>query len=666
VSIVKQGANIELVRTLPEHCRMCYTCVRECPAKAIRIEEGQAEVVASRCIGCGNCVRVCTQRAKAMYDSRQEVNDLLAADEPVAAVVAPSFPAEFSNFSFRRFVGMVRALGFDRVNEVAFGADLVADRYRRLLDKPDGNRYIATSCPAIVAFVERYHPALVDSLAPIVSPMVATARMLRHLYGDDMKIVFIGPCIAKKGELVSEHLDSELDAGLTFRELRMMFEEQGITPDEAERSEFDPPDGGPGALFAISRGLLQAASIEENLVDGRVVAADGRSNFVEAIKEFETGHLEAKLLEALACSGCINGPGFSDGGSLFSRRNQVSRYVRDRIGQFDWHKWRKQMQECADLDLGRGYEADDQRIPVPSGEELQKILARLGKARPEDELNCGACGYETCREHAIAIFKGLAESEMCLPYSVAQLRETVEKLAHSNKELGEARDALVQSEKLASMGQLAAGIAHELNNPLGVVLMYAHILLDEADRIGEMGDDVKMIAEQADRCKKIVGGLLHFARQNRVDLEPVDIREVIDRSLSTVPFPEGVRLDLEHHLDDPVINLDRDQMIQVITNLAGNAVEAMQGEGTLTIRTETTSGQLKLRIQDTGCGISEENLGKIFEPFFTTKDIGKGTGLGLAVIYGIVKMHRGDIQVASNDDPAQGPTGTTFTVSLPR
>jgi signal transduction histidine kinase len=181
-----------------------------------------------------------------------------------------------------------------------------------------------------------------------------------------------------------------------------------------------------------------------------------------------------------------------------------------------------------------------------------------------------------------------------------------------------------------------------------------------------MHEDLSMIAEQADRCKKIVAGLLNFARQNKVMLEPTSILDVVDRTLRTVPRPDGVDVTLEHEVDDPVADLDADQIVQVLSNLVSNAYAAMDGSGELSIRTLGDGESIKVIVSDTGSGISEENVQKIFEPFFTTKQIGLGTGLGLAVTYGIVKMHHGDITVESNDDPARGPTGTTFTVTLPR
>ncbi len=654
------------VRTIRERCRVCYTCVRECPAKAIRIAEGQAEVMPERCIGCGNCVRVCSQRAKQVASSIERVEQLLASGVRVAACVAPSFPAEFADIDYRQFVGMVRTLGFRDVNEVAFGADLVADRYHKLLAGTSGKRFIGTTCPAVVAYVERYHPSLVSSLSPIVSPMVATARALRRLHGSDLRIVFIGPCIAKKGEIASPGLSGEIDAALTFVELREMFASHGIAPDAVAPGDFDPPHPGAGALFPISRGMLQAARISEDLMIGEVVSAEGRTDFVEAIREFEAGDLDARLLEVLCCNGCIMGPGMQCQTPLFSRRSRVSHYVRRRMTGADWKAWHDNMDRLADLDLSRPFTPDDRRIGVPSEGEISLIMAEMGKLTAEDELNCGACGYETCRKHAIAIYEGLAECEMCLPYTIDQLRKTVKELAVSNKQLASTQEQLMQSEKLASMGQLAAGIAHEVNNPLGVVLMYAHLLLEENGGNPKLAEDLNTIVSEADRCKRIVSGLLHFARQNKVALQPTNLRELVDRVMRTAHLPSNISVRVEHGDGDLTAEIDPDQIVQVITNLVSNAQAAMLDGGTLTIRTGGNDAHVTLTVTDTGVGISRENLGKLFQPFFTTKQIGKGTGLGLAVTYGIVKMHRGDIQVQSNADPAAGPTGTTFTVSLPR
>jgi len=322
-----------------------------------------------------------------------------------------------------------------------------------------------------------------------------------------------------------------------------------------------------------------------------------------------------------------------------------------------------------DLNLERSFSAKDRRILVPS-EEVQEgltnIMQKMGKLTPQDELNCGACGYDTCRQHAMAIYRGLAESEMCLPYTIDQLRKTVKELAISNDQLASVQEALVQSEKLASMGQLAAGIAHEVNNPLGVVLMYAHLLRDESGQDTRLRDDLNMIVEQTDRCKKIVTGLLDFARQNKVVRQAVDVKRLVDHSLKIVPCPENVVVQVKHEVEDPMIEVDGDQIAQVLTNLFTNAYAAMPQGGTLSLLVWSDEATVRFTVSDTGTGIPRENLTKVFEPFFTTKQLGKGTGLGLAVTYGIVKMHRGEIQVKSNADPTAGPTGTTFTITLPK
>ncbi|MCC6694492.1 MAG: 4Fe-4S binding protein [Candidatus Hydrogenedentes bacterium] len=655
-----------LVTTIRERCRVCYTCVRECPAKAIRIAVGQAEVLPERCIGCGNCLRVCSQHAKRVYDSTPDVRDVLESGGKVAAILAPSFPAEFADIEPRRIVGALRALGFDLVCEVAFGADLVAARYRTILKERPDDCFIATTCPAIVAYVERYCPDLVPRLAPIVSPMIACARALRAIHGNELRVVFIGPCIAKKGEIAGDSVHEDVDAALTFVEMRGLLTRACLDPREVDPSDFDPPHAGLGALFPITRGLLQAARLPENLLDGDVVAVQGGGEFIPALREFQTGELKTRLLEVLACDGCIMGPGMSVDTSLFYRRGRVSQYVRERLASMAPGDWFEDMRRFEAIDLRRTFEAQDRRIAAPSTEDVQRILSRMGKTSPEDELNCGACGYSSCREHAVAIFKGLAEAEMCLPYAIDQLRTTIRDLAVSNDQLARTQEALRHSERLASMGQLAAGIAHELNNPLGVVLMFAHILKDEHGQDAELNNDLTIITEEADRCKKIVAGLLHFARQNKVMFRRIDMTELVNRCLAVMEPPEGLRVVVQHEMADRKAEMDPDQITQVLTNLVNNAYAAMPDGGVLTITTAGDDDYVRFVVADTGVGIPKEHADKIFEPFFTTKQLGKGTGLGLAVTYGIVKMHRGDIKVESNADPQAGPTGTTITVNLPR
>jgi signal transduction histidine kinase/iron only hydrogenase large subunit-like protein len=651
----------QLVYTIKELCRVCYTCVRECPAKAIKIINGQAEVITERCIGCGNCIKVCSQDAKVFLLTRQEVKTLLTSNKKVAAIVAPSFPAEFSEIDdYKRFVGMMRALGFDYVFEVGFGADLVAKEYKKLLNQNKRDGYISSDCPSIVNYIRFYHPELVVNLVPVASPMVAMSRVVRKKLGSDVKIVFVGPCIAKKAE------SDEVDLGLTFRELRGMFEHAKITHENVESSDFDPPKAGKGSIFPISRGLIQTVDIHNDLLEGNVTVAEGRIGFQEAIKEFEEGKLDGQNLELLCCKGCISGPGMTGRGKRFQRQNFVKSYTLGKLTELEEKEWRKGFEEYKDTDLSQSFVPNDKRIQRPSDEEIDRVLASMGKFSPRDHLNCGACGYDTCLEHAIAIVEGLAETEMCLPYTIEELHDSVQDLAVSNEKLAKVQQALKHSEKLAHMGQLSAGIAHELNNPLGVVLMYSNILLDELDKENPLRADLELISTQAERCKKIVGGLLNFARKNQVRAEQVEIKKLIEDSLVSVIIPDNVHT--QTICSNPSLkgHVDYEQMIQMLTNLNKNAIEAMPNGGKLVVEATETINEVVFSVKDTGVGIPEEHLDKLYTPFFTTKGIGKGTGLGLATIYGIVKMHKGKIEVDSNTDKSKGPTGTTFRVIIPK
>ncbi len=651
----------QLVYTIKELCRVCYTCVRECPAKAIKIINGQAEVITERCIGCGNCIKVCSQDAKVFLLTRLEVKELLQSNKKVAAIVAPSFPAEFAEISeYKVFVGMMRALGFDYVFEVGFGADLVAREYKKLLEGSNEKEYISSDCPSIVNYIKYYHPDLVKNLAPVASPMVAMTRVVKRKLGDDVKIVFVGPCIAKKAE------SDEVDIGLTFRELRGMFEHEGINQDNVDASDFDLPKAGKGSVFPISRGLIQTVDIQNTLLEGNVTVAEGRIGFQEAIKEFEEGKLEGQNLELLCCKGCISGPGMTGRGKRFQRQNFVKSYTIGKLTEAEEKEWRKGFDEYKGIDLSQSFVPNDKRIQRPSDEEIDKVLASMGKFSPRDHLNCGACGYDTCLEHAIAIVEGLAETEMCLPYTIEELHDSVQDLAVSNAKLARVQQALKHSEKLAHMGQLSAGIAHELNNPLGVVLMYSNILLDELEPDNPLKSDLELISIQAERCKKIVSGLLNFARKNQVRAEEIELKKLAEDSISSVIVPDNVRTEVICKNPNLKAFLDYEQMMQVLTNLNKNAIEAMPKGGELLVEVTENRSEIIFSVRDTGVGIPEENMDKLYTPFFTTKGIGKGTGLGLATIYGIVKMHKGKIEVDSNTDKSKGPTGTTFRIIIPK
>lgn len=650
----------KLVYTIPEKCRVCYTCVRECPAKAIRIYNGQAEVIHERCIGCGNCIKVCSQHAKTFVRNENEVIKLLNESNNVIALLAPSFPVEFSEVeNYQKIIGALKNIGFNKVIEVAFGAELVARKYKQLFDEQK-NPIITSDCPAVTYFVRQYYPELTQNLASIVSPMVATARVVKKQYGNDCRIVFIGPCIAKKVE------SSEIDYVITFKELRAIFANKEIDISLADNLDFDYPKAYKATIFPVNFGISQTVGRYYDLIENKFLAVQGKEDMQQSIKWFSESVEERVNLELLCCDGCIMGPGISHSSDgKFMRKNLLIEYARQRIKESNIDEFEEALKKFNEIDLSTQFIPNDRRISNPPYNKVEEVLQSMGKMSAMDMLNCGACGYATCVDHATAIVEGIAETEMCLPYTIESLHKSIQDLAQTNEKLLNAQMALKQAEKLAHMGQLSAGIAHELNNPLGIIIMYCNLLLEDCSPESPMRKDLELIVDQGNRCKKIVSGLLNFARQNQVHVQETDILALVNKAFKSLTIPDRIKWNISYNEEPMHAYVDSDQMLQVFINLIRNAVDAIPNNGLVEVILTKEKQQLTVEIKDNGTGITNENKTKLFEPFFTTKPMGIGNGLGLPIVYGIVKMHRGSIEVISNDNPAKAPTGTSFIIKLP-
>jgi len=652
--------NAGIVSTIGQKCKRCYSCVRECPAKAIRVSEGQAIVLSDRCISCGHCVKVCSLEAKQIASDVDPVQNFLIRNFNTIAIVAPSFVAAYPD-NYYKIPNALKSLGFSQVIETAFGADLVSHHYEKYFDNNPNQVVLSSPCPAIYNYIEKFFEGLVENLAEVVSPMIAMGRYLKNKYGEKTKVVFIGPCVAKKSEYMDEEVSDAIDAVLTFTELKELFEINDVNLNMFDDSLFDPPYANLGKSYPLSGGLLKSASFQTDVLEKEIIVVDGKEKVEELIQDISKGKIKSKFVDILFCEGCISGPAIESDLNYYSRREKVIDYIEENITHVDKKIWKSEIYNSRNLNLSRKFKSKSQRVPNPDEETIEKILAVTNKFTKKDELNCGSCGYSTCRDYAISIANGFAEEEMCLPY-------LIEKMETAYTELRDTQLQLHNAEKLASIGQLAAGVAHEINNPLGTILLYASMLKEDIENIDSQEtnpDDIRMIIEETNRCKGIVSNLLNFARQGKLKIENdniVNLVEDVIKSTKLNPLFNNTMIDFTSKLNNENYNMDVDQIKQVVVNLITNACEALDeaNKSEVSIIIEELKGNLQIEVSDTGCGISPENLKKLFTPFFTTKKIGKGTGLGLAISYGIVKMHKGNIQVSSNLG-----IGTKFTVQIP-
>lgn len=500
---------MELIKFKQEQCKRCYACVRSCPVKAITLSHKKAfpKILHDRCIGCGVCYNECPANAISFKDSTEAVKNLLQSDTKVAAIVDPSVSGEFPDITdYRRFVKMFRSLGFDYVNEVSFGADVVSKAYKDILENYKGVYYITTKCPSVIAYVEKFFPDLIPNLVPIVEPMFATAQIIHKQYGDDVKVVYIAPCLSAKYEITRIGGTSKIDEVLTFIELRQLFKEFHIKEDFMEFSEFDEPLGYKGALFPLRQGLLTASELKNDLLTGNIVVTSGAGDVKRALESFQKDSRAInRHFDLFFCDGCIVGPCMSKTGVKFLRHTLTTDYVNKRLKDFDKDTWDNQIQQAKSLDLSRTFQADDQRIAMPSDEKINEIFKELNINMVEDvsKMGCGACGFDTCLEFAQAVGKGLISPDLCMHHTFETQENYIATLKETNRKLEETERALKESEQTARKEQSEATDAKETFKvmmqklPVGVVLVDEYLNVIHCNRmfIDLLGDDAKLIDE---------------------------------------------------------------------------------------------------------------------------------------------------------------------------
>ena len=400
----------QVVFTNKARCRDCYRCVRVCPVKAISMHDGQAMVEPDRCLACGTCIRECPQGAKQFRSDIERAIRLIGEGHPVAVSLAPSFAATFSDWERRRLPSALRKLGFSHVAETAIGAYHVAAMTAELVRQQTDGAHVCTACPAVVSYVEKYDPELVERLTPVVSPMVAHARHIKETLGPDTRVVFIGPCVAKKAEADRGELAGLVDCVLTFRELAEWMEREDISLAACEESDFDEQPGGDARFFPVIGGSIRTSHLNTDLLAADVVSVSGVAEVREALDSLKQNPRPV-IIEPLFCQqGCINGPAITCESNIYDRRQDLLSYARDHRGEEEAERTGRPAGMWAEF-APAPLDADE-----PREEEIKRILALTGKVAPEDELNCGACGYNSCRDKARAVLRGMAEPEMCIPY----------------------------------------------------------------------------------------------------------------------------------------------------------------------------------------------------------------------------------------------------------
>ena len=382
------------------NCKNCYKCIRHCPVKSIRFSGNQAHIIGNECILCGQCFVVCPQNAKQIVDETEKVKVLIQSGAPVYASVAPSFIANYQGIGINGIRKALIKLGFAGAEETALGATVVKTEYEKMLADDTKDVLISSCCHSVNLLIQKYYPSLLPYLADVMSPMQAHCSDIKKRF-PDAKTVFIGPCVSKKDE--AEHYEGIVDAVLTFEELTEWLKaeridlEADLDVDEESRARFFPTTGG----------ILK--TMANRTPDYTYMAIDGVDNCIAALKEIEQGNVHKCFIEMSACAGsCVGGPVMEK-----YHRSPIIDYqsVADYAGKKDF-----KVTQPDSLDLKKHFEPIERRYGAPSESEIQDILKKMGKNRPEDELNCGSCGYDTCREKAIAIYHGKAEISMCLPY----------------------------------------------------------------------------------------------------------------------------------------------------------------------------------------------------------------------------------------------------------
>ena len=459
------------------NCKNCYKCIRHCPVKSIRFTGNQAYIIGNECIMCGQCFVVCPQDAKQIVDETEKVRVLLQSGDPVVVSLAPSFVANYEGAGIGAMREALKQLGFYDVEETALGATVVKTEYERLLEEEKRDIVISSCCHSVNLLIQKYFPAELKYLAEVLSPMQAHCRSIKERI-PGAKTVFVGPCVAKKDE--AQYYDGIVDAVLTYDELTAWLKSENIEI----RRETDSEEKSRARFFPTTGGILK--TMHTDLPGYTYMAIDGTENCMAALRDIEDGKIHHCFIEMSACAGsCIGGPVMEK-----FHRAPVKDYaaVAAFAGREDF-----EVSQPDPLELRKTFIAIEHKAKTPSEAEIKETLRQMGKEKPSDELNCGSCGYDSCREKAIAILQGKAEISMCLPYLKDKAESFSDTIVRNTP-----NGLIVLNEKL-EVQQINRVALRILN------IRYASdILGDQVVRIMEPGDFMNVLSSGRDIHNKRV------------------------------------------------------------------------------------------------------------------------------------------------------------------
>ncbi len=382
------------------NCKNCYKCIRHCPVKAIRFSGNQAHIIDNECILCGRCYAICPQDAKVIVSEVEKVRVLIQSGSPVIASIAPSFITKFKSVGIENMAKALKKLGFYNAEETAIGATIVKNEYERMLKEEEREVVISSCCHSINLLIQKYYPKALMYLADVLSPMQAHGEDIKKRF-PEAKVVFIGPCIAKKDE--ADFCGDFIDAAITFEELEEWLASENV---ELER-DVDSCEKSRARFFPVTGGILKTMACDAPGYE--YVAIDGVENCMEALKEIEEGRLTKCFIEMSACTGgCVNGPAMGN-----KKYSPVTDFVavKNYAGREDF-----EVNQPQSFEIRKTFDYIAPMVNKPSDDEIMAVLKQMGKFKASDELNCGLCGYNTCRDKAVAVCQGKAEISMCLPF----------------------------------------------------------------------------------------------------------------------------------------------------------------------------------------------------------------------------------------------------------